>query len=292
MAFNGQRELIMAAADGTVGTGAPATLTLTASEAGILDLSRLCITAGSDAGGGSTQWFDLASQLQLTSLTVQNSIELIRGRNVPAAPAGVWNAYRGISQGIPLGQWTLETGDTVAFAFDIDGTALSGNVCVAAPFLPRNSRGASPAIPTWSPVYTASPTAAVAAGAAGAQTTITFDEDGICDLTSLQMMATLQPAAAVNPDLDGSAGIAISSIALPSGDNVVIGQNAPRAGASMFAAGLRSYTWAALGAFNVSAGSTIVVTHDNTAVEILDVSAGMRFYPKNGPANRNRCSPC
>ena len=207
----------------------------------------------------------------------------------PPRPAGAFGAYRGIAKGIPLGKWSVETGDTVQFDLELDGTGLQTVAQVGIPFLPRNGRGASPPIPTWAPTYSASPATAAAAAATGETVQIEFDEDGIADLTSLQLAATVQPGATVQPDLDGATAIAISSIALPSGDNVVVGQNAKRAPGSIFAAGLRSYSWVNFGAYNVSAGSTIVVTFDNNAAEALDVVAGLRFYPKNGPANRNRC---
>jgi hypothetical protein len=48
----------------------------------------------------------------------------------------------------------------------------------------------------------------------------------------------------------------------------------------------RSYTWANFGAYAVSAGSTLVVTVNNFLPDDVDVSAGLRFFPKGGPAIR------
>lgn len=293
MAFNtGQRELVMGAPaqNGASGAANAVTCTITASEPGIFDMDRMCVGVFID--DAEIQGADLTNQAMVTSLLIQNSIELIRGRNTPAAPTSVFTGTRGIASAIPLGKFALQTGDTIAATISTGGTAgIDWSATFGAPFLPRNSRGASTPLPSWQPVYAASPLTNIAtAGAPGTPTagqlTITFDEDGVMDLTSLQLGGINEVGnIGAGTYKDGLGGCTVASITLPSSNEVVVGQNTPEVPATMWAPG-RSYTWNNFGAYAVSAGSTLTVTVNNYLVDDVDVSAGLRFFPKGGPAIR------
>ena len=292
MAFNtGQRELVMGSdvQNGASGAANAVTCTITASEPGSFDMERAVFgIMGDDA---NIQGADFTNQGMVTSILVQNSIELIRGRNNPAAPTSAFTGTRGIASAIPLGKFALQTGDTIAATISTGGCAVAWSAPVAAPDLPRNSRGASTPLPAWQPTYAASPLTNIAtAGAPGTGTagnlTITFDEDGVMDLTSLHLGGINETGNIGNGTYkDGLGGCNVSSIQLPSSNVVLVGQNNPASPATMWAPG-RSYTWANFGAYAVSAGSTLVVTVNNFLPDDVDVSAGLRFFPKGGPAIR------
>lgn len=284
MAFNtGERELVMASPSQAGDTANDVTLTITASEPGILDLDRLVLQVSIDEA--EIQGTDFADQGFCTGLLVQNSLQLIRGRNNPEAPTQVWSGTRGISGAMPLGRVTLETGDTIAAGYHVDGTDVDYTATLGAPFLPRNSRGMSLPVPNWQPVYAASPATAIAAAGNGT-ITITFDEDGIMDLTSLQMGGLNATANIGNGTYKDATGLLqVTSLALPSSNEIIVGQNTPVAPGTMWGAN-RSYTWAAFGSYAVSAGSTLVATVSNAGVDVVNASLGLRFFPQGGPALR------
>ena len=292
MAFNtGLRELVMASPiqNGASGAANGVTCTLTASEPGLLDMDRAVFGVMVDDAG--IQGADLTSGALITSILVQNSIELIRARNTPASPAAVFSGTRGIASGIPLGKFALQTGDTVAVSIITGGSGLNWTASWGAPFLPDNSRGASTPMPNWQPTYAGAPLTNIAtAGAPGTGTagtlTVTFDEDGVMDLTSLSLGGINETGNIGNGTyMDGLGGCNISSIQLPSSNEVLVGQNVPAYPATAWGPG-RSYTWAALGGYSVSAGSTLNVTVNNFLADDVDISCGLRFFPQGGPAIR------
>tara|TARA_R100001594_G_scaffold139345_1_gene183688 strand:+ start:165 stop:1022 length:858 start_codon:yes stop_codon:yes gene_type:complete len=285
----------MASPAGGGAAGADTTYTLTASEPGVIHLDTLCLGIGS-ATGINAPGADYVRTGVVTSILAYNSIEMIRGRGDVIAPSGAFSAYRGINA-IRLGDYKMQAGDTIAVTYQDDGTNTAAYVgSWAAAFTPAMSRGGVPE-PLGRSLYSASTVLDLAAGAAG-NCTMTFDEDGIFSLSSLQSRVLLDLASAAAAGtgqwIDGSTICDITGITLPSRNNMLIGQNTPVAPASMFSAGYRSYSFESgetgFGAIPVSAGDTIVIGYDLNNTDVgASVSFGGRFYPAAGVPSGTSC---
>ena len=270
--------------------GSQQTITITASEPGVLHADTLCLQAGQD-GPGPIPSAGIIQNLQVTSILAYNAIEMIRGRNTPSAPAGAFWAYRGINS-ITLGDWDMQAGDT--FAIQIINESAGGNfltttLSAQCAFTPRMVRKgiAEPAGPC---TFASSPNVVVAAGAAN-NATITFDENGSFNLSSLQTVVLSEPigGAAIGEWVDGSAMATLDALTLPNSNSMILGQNTPVISVEALAAGYRKYSFADLGTIPVSAGDTIVANFNsnNAANADLAVSIGGRFYPQ-APLARGR----
>jgi len=291
MALPTDRDIILGSPENGGAAGAAVTYTITASEPGIFHADSLVLQVGY-VEATNTPTPDLTPYGSVTSILAYNAIELIRGRNTPSAPSGAFSGYRGINS-LRLGDWKMQAGDTFAVTFtddSVNGNATRGSV--AGGFTPSMSRGGV-LEPQGNATYASSPVTDLAAGAAGT-CVLTFDEDGIFALNSLQSRVLIDlvadGAAAVGPWDDGSAITQITGITLPSGNAVVIGANSGVCPATMFAAGLRSYSFANLGAISVSAGDTITVAYDYDNTDVgANVSFGGRFYPRQAVPQGRRC---
>ena len=285
------RQLIMGSPEAGGDAGSNNTFTITASEPGILHADSLVLQVGYSVATNtpSPGFVDYGA---ITSILAYNAIELVRGRNTVVAPSGALSAYRGINA-LRLGDWKMQAGDTFALTFDddsVNGNAYRGSI--AAAFTPAMRRGGveEPGGPS---TYAASPIADIAADGVGT-CTLTFDEDGIFSLGSIQSRVQMDlasdGAAATGPWIDGSPVTQITSITLPTGNAVIIGQNTAVCPSTYLAAGLRSYSFAALGAITVSAGDTLAIAYDNTNTELgVEASFGGRFYPAAPVARSGRC---
>jgi len=285
------RQLVMASPSGGGAAGANTTFTITCSEPGILHADGLVL--GSAASSGiNTPSADLVPTGAVTSVLAYNAIELVRGRNTVTVPSGAFSAYRGINS-VRLGDWKMQAGDTFAVTFDEDGDETAAYLgSIAAPFSPAMSRGGVPE-PNTPCTYAGSPVLDLSADGQG-NATLTFDEDGIFSLASLQSRVMLDltaaAGAAVGPWIDGSVICDITGITLPSGNALIIGQNTPACPAAFFASAYRKYSFADLGSIPVSAGDTIVVSYDNNETQEGAVASfGGRFYPAAPVARAGRC---
>ena len=285
------RQLLIASPKQAGTAGAGVTLTMTASEPGIVRLDTLCIGAGQKTKvNASTN--DLVPWGNVSSILVYNAIELVRGRNTPVPPSGSFSAYRGMNA-IRLGDWSVAPGDTIAVSFNDDGDNTSDyEAQIGAAFTPKNMRGGV-LEPDGPCTYAGSPVADIAADGQGT-CTLTFDEDGIFALSSIQSRIFLDLAAVAGVTSgqwsDASAACAITAITLPSGNAVLIGQNTPALPSQMLAAAERKMTFSKLGAIAVSAGDTVAVTYDNNATdEGVVASFGGRFYPASPVTSASRC---
>ena len=283
------RQILIGSPTATLAIGANEDLTITVSEPGVLHLDTLNITAG-QATSANTPSPDLTPGIAATSALVYGSIELIRGRDSVVVPAGAFSPYRGTNQ-IKLGDWPVQAGDT--FVVNIASTVANSTAaaaCMSCAFSPKSLRGGV-AEPAGSSTYAGSPTSQLAAGNSGTAT-LTFDENGVFSLASLQMMTSLDLTAAagagVGQWLDGSAFAQISDIQLPNGNRILVGQNTPVMSAATFSAAHRSYSWADLGAIPVSASDTIDISWTNEGGQTANLSFGGRFYPRV-PARPSRC---
>jgi len=278
------RELIMCSPTGTVGVGSTGTVTLTVSEPGRLMLSRLVVSA-SYATATSAATIAAIDTLNISSLQINGAEQLIRGRNSLAAPAGAFSAYRGINN-IGLPDVMMNASDTLTIVCGSEATQTGAiDFSMAAAFQPSNIR-LSVDQPGGTAYYAASTVAEIAANTAGGTATWTADESGVVALGSLQYRSSLDLASAggaAGDWADADMSSEISSIKLPTGNALVIGQNTPVLNGSYLAAGKRSYTWFNGGAIRCNGGDTIVFTINNAAPDVANTSFGFRFYPDIRP---------
>jgi len=287
-----QRQFIMGSPTATLAlaAGSTQTVTITASEPGTLHADTLVVQAGQD-GPTAIPSAGIIQNLQVVSILAYNAIEMIRGRNTPSAPAGAFWAYRGVNS-IRLGDWDVQAGDTFAIEVVNESAAahlLTTTLSAQCAFTPRMVRKGIPE-PAGPCTFASSPNVVVAAGGASAAT-ITFDENGAFNLSSLSTCVMAEPivAAAMGEWIDGSAMATIDSLTLPNSNSLILGQNTPVISVESLAAGYRKYSFADLGTIPVSAGDTIVANFNsnNAANEDLAVSIGGRFYPQQ-PLVRGR----
>lgn len=262
--------------------GAAASIsTITASENGVVHLDRLLMGAAAVNEQAGYDSNDLNSAVLVNGLLVNGSIELIRGRNAPGAPGGVFSPKRQRPV-ISLGDWTFGTGDTVAMTAQITNAGANGVLATCAPFSPRNQRlGYTGPIPAVRETYAGSPVVAVAGGGGVANLVITFDADGVADLSSLFVRCAPGPKGAGGNDYSDLGGAYVTQITLPSGDQLILGQAQFGVPAAIFAP-YRSGNWWTPGLEYVSAGSTVTVAVNQAALQGASFSAGLPFYPGKG----------
>ena len=273
-------ELIAASPVGTPGTAGGATLTVTMSENGVAHLGRAQLYAAetTDLVGYSSH--DLSEAMQVRSILINGSTELIRGRNTPEPPASVFSPKRA-HRFLDLGDWAFSTGDTVAFQLSVIGTNVTSESTIAFPYSPRNIReGYIGPMPHSKMSYAGSPTTAVAASGT-ADLTITFDADGVIDLDMLSVYCINDQAATGEYGPEALGSLLITQITLPSNQQLVIGQAPGGVAGSSFRAS-RNGNWFSLGKLFVSAGSTLVVGVDSASVDAGDASCGVPFWPSDG----------
>ena len=274
-------ELIAASPVGTPSTGGSTTLTVTMSENGVASLGRTQFFCADnlDLIGYSNR--DLTECCEVTSILINGSTELLRGRNNPSAPSGVFSPMRN-HRFLDLGDWAFSTGDTVAFTVTMGGTNLASEATMAFPFMPRNIReGYIGPMPQSKMSYAGSPTSANIAASGAVDLTITFDQDGVVNLDDLVVYSINNQAATGEYGPEALSSLLVTQITLPSNQQIVVGQ-APGgvAGASFRAT--RNGNWFSLGRLFVSAGSQLVVGVDNASVDIADASCGIPFWPADG----------
>jgi len=274
------RQIILGSPVATLSSASNVDLTITCNEPGTLHLDTLCISAGQITAARSMQ-ASLTDYIAATSALVFGSIELIRGRNSVVAPAGAFSPYRSLNQ-IRLGDWPVQAGDT--FAVNIASTIANSTAAectMSAAFSPSTRRGGV-AEPGGASTYAGSPTSEGLATSTGNAVTLTFDEAGVFALGSLNVMASSDHTAAGTEGYwtDAASWCQITDIALPSGNKILVGNNTPTMSPASFSAGLRAFSWAALGAIPVSASDTIVITWDNPGATDVNLSFGGRFSPR------------
>jgi hypothetical protein len=261
-------------------TDADEVVTITISENGVLDLGRLQLWAAenSDIVGYSSH--DLSECAQVSSILINGSTELVRGRNTAAPPASVFSPYRA-QRFLDLGQWAFSTGDTVAFTLQVQGTNVTGDCTFAAPFSPRNVReGYIGPMPASKMAYAGSPVSEIAASAT-ANLTCTFDEDGVVDLDSLVIRAMDDQAATGEYGPESLSSLLVTQITTPGNQQLIVGQAPGGISGATFRA-TRNGNWLSMGRLAVSAGSTLILGVDNNSVDVKNTSFGVAYWPGDG----------
>lgn len=259
--------------------GGPQIAQITASENGVVHMDRLQLgTVATNAQPGYSG-FDLTEITEVTSLLVNGSIELIRGRNNPGAPGAAFSPRRETPV-IALGDWSFGTGDTVALSGQIQGTGINAAMSVAAPFSPRNQRlGYTGVIPAVRQTFAAAQPQFINPGAQN-PVTITFDQDGVADLNSLVAQCGYNQVAAGTTPYEMLASSYVNQITLPSGDQLILGQGVFGVSSLIFSA-TRAGNWWSPGFEWVSAGSTIVVQMSNQGTQPGSYTVGCPFFPSS-----------
>ena len=287
-----------------------ATLTFHASEPGTVDLGRLLIsvTAFGTAEEARTEILD--EHARVTSILVFNGYQKVRGLGYLEAPAGVFSPRRRQSS-IDLGTLRLESGDNLAVTVAV-GEAWSKTLSLllagAVAFRPDAQRREAGAVsqPAEPHVFLVSPSRRIAPGSYG-QLTLDFEEDGLVDLATLQLIGLPQVAPCYPQDV--LSRTLVESIRLPSGQDVVLGNqntedesadgSAPfpvAAPASMLSHLETSGPWAQTGRVWVRRGQQITLrlrhVGANSTGPYATFSTGLRFYPATpqGPSERVRPS--
>lgn len=257
---------------------APSVSTITASENGVVHLDRLLVGAAAVNEQAGYDTNDLNAAMQVDGLLINGSIELIRGRNAPGAPGGVFSPERQRPV-ISLGDWVFGTGDTVAMTAQITNPGTNGVLATCAPFSPRNKRlGYTGPVPAVRETYAGSPVVGIGGGGGAGNLVITFDQDGVCDLSSLFVSCAPNPKGAGGNNYSDLTGCYVTQITLPSGDQLILGQAQFGVPAAIFSAA-RTGNWWSPGLEWVSAGSTVVVGVNQAAAQPANFAAGLPFYP-------------
>jgi hypothetical protein len=268
-------ELISASPIGdALDTDADETVTVTISEPGVASLGRMQLWAceNTDIVGYSSH--DLSLCAQVSSVLLNGSQELIRGRNTAAPPASVFSPYRA-QRFIDFGDFALSTGDTVAVTLQVQGSNVTGDCTIAFPFNPRNVReGYIGPMPNVQMSYAGSPTSQLASGASGNITT-TFDQD------MLVIRAMDDQAATGEYGPEALSSLLVTQITTPGQQQLIVGQSPGGCSAATWAA-TRTGNWVSMGKLAVSAGSTLVVACENNSVDVKNVSTGIPFWPADG----------
>tara|TARA_R110002060_G_scaffold13573_3_gene19185 strand:- start:1934 stop:2830 length:897 start_codon:yes stop_codon:yes gene_type:complete len=246
----------------TVGvvSGAPGfTATITANEDGVGKLAKLMCSLRGDAAVANTS-LALWKIAQVGAITLNGADLYIRGANVPGAPMSQFAPdRRGIIPGLP--DVDLRSQDTILISGIYTYAGGVSDYSVGIPFTPGSKRGVAAGAPLIGPeVVSASPDTALANGAPTA-VTITFDTNGVFDMSRLVIGASIPPTPNINATsgVDYVNNVTIRQLILRSDYNNVVGAGVPEFTAGVFN-GNRAENWLQLGRHRVTSGDQLVAT--------------------------------
>ena len=284
-------QIIMASPTGTISAGGETTLTTTISEPGVYHLSNMVVGVCQGDTALGTDNPSLVDSLNISSISINGSQELIRGRNSVVAPLGAFSPYRQLNNNY-LPDIPVSSGNTIAITIGSEAAETGTlDASFAAAFSPNNQRdrvlAPAPAMSNLEMpcTYAGSVVLQLDAGASGQSVSLTFDEAGIFDLTSLQArgVCDLTATPALTDLWDGLPFVEIGQILLPNGNDIVVGQNSAVLSGPYLASGTRGFSWAQLGAIFVNGGDTVTFNAvANTGQDTVNFSFGGRFWPGAG----------
>jgi hypothetical protein len=179
----------------------------------------------------------------------------------------------------------VNAGQTIALTLNAAAlTGLDGDFSFACPFFPDRYRGVAPyTVPKGgTQVAIASPVTAVADATAVALT-MTVDTPGLIDLAKCWLGGVIAPT----PNVDAQDAIRLdqwaylSSLVLPSGENIILGQNAPLPSSGIISQG-RQINFVKLPVVKVVPGETIVLTVRQDSGIASAMRWGAPLYPTAG----------
>jgi len=260
-------------------------------QAGTVDLDRLLIAGMSTTAVASQSTIDLNPLLRVGSVRLRNTTELIRGDASSAspvqAPGGVFNPLRSYTP-VRLGRVRLEARETISIALHVNAAGVTAVGSFAVPYVPDQPDQFSAGqanLAGRSQSYAASTLTAINAGAVQ-PVTISFDGNGMVDLSSLQLLASANPAA--NYQQDVVAAMQVISIQIPGRNELLTGVDAGvgfelAAPGPMFAAFGRRNSWVDFGPIEATQSNTVQAIIANRGASNAVVAIGARFYPE-GPS--------
>lgn len=273
---------LLAAGGLATDTSDVATVTLAFSEPGVVDLDRLVLNIAQDGAAVGNQVENLIDVAQITSMELNGSEILVRGRNTPASPASIFRVNRAKNL-VGLGTRRVSSSDTLAITLDTSNFSandFSATACV--PMFPDRFRGkALLSLPSGNEVIMASPVTALAAKTAVAFT-ITADAAGYIDLSRLAVQFSIDTASNQNAQDAAMADVwgNLTQLSVRSDYNIVIGQGTPVAPLVCSAHRLRS--WFNPGIHKVNAGDAITVTVRQESATAATGSAMVPLIPHSG----------
>lgn len=281
--YMGPRELILAAPlQAVANDGAAFTLTITANEKGLADLSRLRIAASSDAAllNGA---MDFTPLLFVQAVTLNGSTLFSRGRGGTGIPGDAHSALAPAPfAGLPV--VPLQSGDTLTITCIYGYAGGVGHATAMVPFFPSRFAGqADIAIPSANEVWQSAPAGGIIDNTATA-VTVVVDTPGIIDLRRAVVSLNLPPTANVAP-YDATHAVNIGGIvqAIVRNDyNMVVGQGAGLEAPSAILSGLRQRNWVDLGRHRVTPGDPVVFTLRIQTGVNGQVGVAFPLYPTEG----------
>jgi len=262
-------------------TGGAFNATITANEDGVGKLAKLMCSLRGNAAVANTS-LALWKIAQVRAITLNGADLYIRGANVPGAPMSQFAPdRRGIIPGLP--DVDLRSQDTLLITGFYTYAGGVADFSVGIPFTPGSKRGVAAGAPLMGPeVVSASPDTAIANGAATA-VTLTFDTNGVFDLSRLVISASIPPTANINATsgVDYVNNIVIRQLILRSDYNNVVGAGVPEFGAGVFN-GNRDANWLQLGRHRVTSGDALVATLFQTSGVIARASMSVPMTVTGG----------
>jgi len=266
-------------------TGGAFNATITANEDGVGKLAKLMCSLRGNAAVPNTS-LALWKIAQVRAITLNGADLYIRGANVPGAPMSQFAPdRRGIIPGLP--DVDLRSQDTILVTGFYTYAGGVADFSVGIPFTPGSKRGVNAGAPLMGPeVVTASPDTAIANGGAGTAVTLTFDTNGVFDMSRLVISASIPPTANINATsgVDYVNNIVIRQLILRSDYNNVVGSLAagvPEFGAGVFN-GNRDSNWLQLGRHRVTSGDALVATLFQTSGVIARASMSVPMTVTGG----------
>jgi hypothetical protein len=268
-----RREVLLAAAmQGTIDSGTAATITITAPEDGIVDLSRLSVLIQDDdaaqATGTGAVMLNITEIARLLSLNVDGAVLYVRGENTPAPPLGIFGVDR-IRNFVGLPQLRVKTGTTITLSVIYIQTGTDGRGSACVPFAPDRLAGMGDegVMDGSDEVYVGSPEVTITAvDGTATPITVTFDAPGVVDLSRLVVKCSALLTQVLSADgYDAKAlnnvPVFIQQILLSgAGYNMVIGNGTAVQAPNVFAWNRSMNLGGNLGILRVSPQQTLIVT--------------------------------
>ena len=272
---------VILGAPSTALTGTAANMNATASEPLVSDLSRAVFSATDTTDTDASGYF--IDSCWISNVRVQSGAEsLLRGATAQMAASGL-SPLRGMKSVNGWGQHAQDAGEFVGIVAGTDsGLGITG--AFAVPARPKNPRSRI-ASPSNVPGVSFSSFTAIATGPGAV--TLTAPEDLIVDLSSLVLGASGAIGANLKW-LDQLQAFDVNGIVLPSGENIVIGQNTPVAPAMAFH-GKRSFDFFDLGCIRIGSGASIRLNVTNLGDATQDLNVSFQAYT-SAQARKGGCS--
>ncbi len=289
----------------TADSGTPFTITVTFSEPGVFDLTRLSVQVMADAlVANRIIRADLSRFLQVVQISLNGATFFVRGRNTPAPPSCFQSDRDQNLVDLP-GSIRVGSGATLVVQCLYTATGQVGQAVASVPFLPDRYKGmVDPyerlGYPGGAEVVVGSPVAALATGV-GTDFVFTSSDEGVIDLDRMWIQGNLAPqdpaaAAGLFDPADGtdfSRSIVVGRVVVRSDLGLINGSGTPFAPGGIWSSGRSRGGRVRLGRWRLGQGDTITLTMlQVSSVALLSASWGAPFWPINGIGDLGACDPC